>query len=84
MFVENLGFFLKTLRRRNKISQTDFCRVVGMSRNTLSKWENNHRTPSMENFKRALKHLGVSFKSFESFVGKKVNKKKMRRGRPKN
>ena len=56
MFGENL---LK-LRRRKRISQKDFAEIIGVTRQTVAKWENNESVPDIYISKKMADVLGVT------------------------
>ncbi len=45
----NYGNQLKYWREQNKLSQTDLAKKTGLTQANISRWEDNKRTPSIEN-----------------------------------
>lgn len=55
-----LGENLQTLRTARGLSQEDVARVLYVSRQSVSKWENNAAEPGVENLKALAKLYGVT------------------------
>ena len=55
-----MGNNIQKLRRAARISATDFARMVGISENTLSRYENCHRQPRAGELKKIADVLGVT------------------------
>lgn len=46
---------LKAIRKQKGFSQSELAKLIGVSQNTISQWENGDRSPSIS----MLKHLTV-------------------------
>lgn len=55
-----LGETLYTLRRKQGLSQEQLAEIVGVSRQTISKWEGNQSTPDLEKLVALADCFGVS------------------------
>lgn len=44
----NFAFNLRYLRKKNRLNQAQLARIVGKSKVTVSAWENNTRSPLVE------------------------------------
>lgn len=53
------GFILYELRKERKVTQEEFSFLVGVSRQTIYKWENNLAIPSGEHFVKIMKVFNV-------------------------
>lgn len=51
---------LLELRKRKKLSQKDFGKIIGAAQNTVSQWENGSREPDSETINRIAKFFNVS------------------------
>ena len=67
MFGENLIKF----RRRKRISQKDFAEMIGVTRQTVAKWENNESAPDIYVAKKIAEVLEVTIE--EMLESKEVN-----------
>ena len=47
--MENIGNLIKVARKQKAMTQEDLSQVVGVSRQTISKWESNETKPDLEN-----------------------------------
>lgn len=56
----NIGENLKRIRKDNKMTQEDFGRLVGLSTNTVQRYELGKRQPTIEIINRIAEALGVS------------------------
>ncbi len=54
------GERLKELRKERGLSQMELCEAIAVSRQTLSKWENDVVLPDVENLVMLAKYYGVS------------------------
>lgn len=57
------GEYLKKLRAENKLSQEQLAEKLGLSRQSISKWEQGASTPDIENFAKLAEIYGVSVDS---------------------
>lgn len=57
---------LKNLRREKNISQEEFSKATGWSRQTISNWESGKNVPGKENLVRISEYFGVSQEYFYS------------------
>ena len=57
---------LKNLRREKNISQEEFSKATGWSRQTISNWESGKNVPTTENLVRISEYFGVSQEYFYS------------------
>ena len=57
--METLGAFLRKHRRAIDMKQEDAAHAVGVSRGTLSMWENDKNSPPVDVFARLLSLLEV-------------------------
>lgn len=53
------GNFFRERRRQARLSQRDVADAVGVSQNTVSKWENDRSEPTGDHLARLLDVLGV-------------------------
>lgn len=53
------GNFFREQRRQARLSQRDVAAAVGVSQNTVSKWENDRSDPTGDHLDRLLDVLGV-------------------------
>ena len=56
----DFGYRLKELRKKKKFSQYQVARLLNMSKSTISGYENNIKTPSLEVLKKLAMIYGVS------------------------
>lgn len=56
-----IGENIKTLRKTHKLTQPEFAKIVGISRNTLSRYENGTSRVSTELIDRICKKFNVSY-----------------------
>ena len=55
-----LGQRIKEARMDKKLSQAELAKLIGVSKVTISWYESNSRTPSLENFEKLIDVLGIS------------------------
>ena len=65
---ENFDEKIKNLRKTKKVNQQELADYLGIKRATISNWEINRRTPSMDDLKRVAEFFGVSLDYFGSDV----------------
>lgn len=51
---------IRELRVARNLSQVDFAKALGVSKQTVSNWENDNIQPSLEMFVRIAEFLGVT------------------------
>ena len=56
-----IGENIKTLRKTHKLTQPEFAKIVGISRNSLSRYENGTSRVSTELIDRICKEFNVSY-----------------------
>ena len=56
-----IGENIKTLRKAHKLTQPEFAKIVGISRNSLSRYENGTSSVSTELIDRICKKFNVSY-----------------------
>ncbi len=56
----NIGKLIKDFRLKNNLTQTAFGRIVGVNKQTVSKWENGTIQPSSEKFFEIAHAIGIS------------------------
>ena len=56
----NLGENIYMLRTKKNWSQTDLADVLGVSRQSISKWENNTAIPDLDRLVKMKEHFGVT------------------------
>ena len=56
-----IGENIKTLRKTHKLTQPEFAKIVGISRNSLSRYENGTSRVSTELIDRICKKFNVSY-----------------------
>ena len=56
-----IGENIKTLRKTHKLTQPEFAKIVGISRNSLSRYENGTSSVSTELIDRICKEFNVSY-----------------------
>lgn len=57
------GEYLKKLRTDNKLSQDALSEILGISRQSISKWEQGNSSPDIENTEKLATYYGVSIDS---------------------
>lgn len=55
-----LGDRIKLIREANNLKQVEFGRILNVTKQTVSNWENNNIQPSVEMIKKILTNFGVS------------------------
>lgn len=61
-----VGERVKEVRKRKGFSVRYLSEESGISRSTISRWENNHLNPSEEKLKKVVKALGITMHDFWS------------------
>lgn len=51
---------LKDLRKQKKLTQENLAKEIGVTKLTISRWENNERTPKADKAKQLADYLNVS------------------------
>lgn len=57
------GEYLKKLRREKGLSQDALSEILGISRQSISKWEQGNSSPDIENTEKLARYYGVSIDS---------------------
>ena len=55
-----LGDRIKLIREANNLKQVEFGRILNVTKQTVSNWENNNIQPSVEMIKKIALNFGVS------------------------
>lgn len=55
-----LGDRIKLIREANKLNQVEFGKILNVTKQTVSNWENNNIQPSIEMVKKIALKFGVS------------------------
>lgn len=55
-----LGDRIKLIRKANKLNQVEFGKILNVTKQTVSNWENNNIQPSAEMIKKIAIKFGVS------------------------
>lgn len=66
----NLGNKIMTLRKKNNLSQEDLAEKVGVTRQTISKWELEETTPDINQAKKLSMIFNISL---DELVNNDVN-----------
>lgn len=69
--LDSIGDKIYNLRKQKNISQDELVEYIGVTRQTVSKWEANRSQPKLENLRQICECLGVELKYFtndNSFV----------------
>ena len=67
----NYGKELNGHRARRTLSQSELAKKVGINQSTISLWEDNKRTPSIENCVQLADFYGISV---DELIGHEVKK----------
>lgn len=59
----NVGNLIKEFRKKNNLTQTDFGKMIGVNKQTVSKWENGVIQPSTKKFYEIAQAVGASASS---------------------
>jgi len=71
------GYEVKKLRRLLELSQGKFCRLLGVSVITLSRWENNRQrigNLARMRIEQVAKEKGISWENLKSRLKRRTNK----------
>ena len=71
---ENIGKFIKNIRKQNNLTQEEFAKKFGVTYQAVSKWENGKNIPDIAIIKEISKEFNVDIS--EIINGKKLPKKK--------
>lgn len=66
MDVNKIGQCIASVRKRKGLSQSELAEKLGVSPQAISKWENGHNLPDIENLMRMAEALNVSYSIFLS------------------
>lgn len=61
--MKDIGKFIKEFRIKNHLTQTAFGKIVGVNKQTVSKWETGTMQPSTDKFFEIAKAIGISANS---------------------
>ncbi len=79
----DLGEKIKNLRIKNNISQEDLANGIGVSRQTISKWENNTVLPDSYNISSLCEFFKVNsnyfFNNVEEVTDKEVDNNSLKK-----
>ncbi len=64
MIVDDYAFFIKELRKRMLVSQTEFAEMLGVSFASVNRWENGLHEPTIK-IKRKLRELFIQYGMME-------------------
>lgn len=67
----DIGKIIKEYREKNNITQAEFGKIVGVNKQTVSKWENNLLSPSASKYFEILKIDGIAHDEESTFVYEK-------------
>lgn len=70
--MSNLAEQLRRLRIKNKLSQEDLARILGLARSTISSYENGSRTPDIDTLTRIASYFEISL---DELLGHQVEPK---------
>ena len=73
---ERIGKFIKTLRKKNNLSQQQLASKLGVSSQAVSKWENGKNIPDIAILKEISKQFNINI---DDIINGKVNKSKQNR-----
>ena len=68
---------LKTIRKKNKISQKEFAKYMNVAQNTVSRWESGERAMDPDALTRAASYFGVSVDYLLGNSAIKISDRKM-------
>lgn len=69
------GDYLKKLRQEHKLSQEQLSEILGISRQSISKWEQGNSSPDIENLSKLSQYYGVSVDSLVNGEPDEIPKK---------
>lgn len=67
----NYGFELKSQREKAGLSQCELSKLTGINQSSISRWEDNKRTPSIENCVQLADFYGISI---DELIGHEIKK----------
>ncbi|MBE5739886.1 MAG: helix-turn-helix transcriptional regulator [Clostridiales bacterium] len=67
----NYGFELKSQREKAGLSQWELSKLTGINQSSISRWEDNKRTPSIENCVQLADFYGISV---DELIGHEIKK----------
>ncbi|MEG1648104.1 MAG: helix-turn-helix transcriptional regulator [Bacilli bacterium] len=74
---ENIGKFIKDLRTKNKLSQSELAKQLNVTSQAISKWENGRGIPDIEMLKKLSEIFKVDISELSDGKENKKNKKKI-------
>lgn len=67
MFIDNYAFYIKELRKRMLVSQSELAEILKVSFATVNRWENGQHEPTIK-IKRKLRELFVQYGMMEDKI----------------
>ena len=67
----NYGFEIKSQREKAGLSQWELSKLTGINQSSISRWEDNKRTPSIENCVQLADFYGISV---DELIGHEIKK----------
>ena len=67
----NYGFEFKSQREKAGLSQLELSKLTGISQSSISRWEEDKRTPSIENCVQLADFYGISV---DELIGHEIKK----------
>ena len=64
MIVDNYSYYIKELRKRMLVSQTELAKILGVSFASVNRWEIGHFEPTIK-VKRKLRELFIKYGMME-------------------
>lgn len=64
MIIDDYAYYIKELRKRMLVSQTELAEILGVSFASVNRWENNQHEPTIK-AKRKLKELFIEYGMME-------------------
>ena len=73
MNLDNIGKFIKEMRKNKNLTQEELAEKLGVNNRTVSRWENGKNMPDISLYKPLCEVLGISIE--ELVNGELTNKK---------
>lgn len=74
---DNLGTCIANIRKKVNLTQSEFAEIMNVNNKTVSRWENNTTSPSVDELKRMMDAFDLSFDCI--LTGKIRNKNKIKK-----